>query len=186
MSKKLFYGLMALLTSFSLVSCGDEENEDTSSESKILKELNDNQAYLDGKIFDFDYTLDVRPAQVDGDYVDEGAHYLSINGEGFSGRLDLGTPLVGSTINLANPCPDVKEHQFSIGTEEFSLDVYDNTVFSHIQEVNYENESCFSSGSVVIGESAKEFTFTLAGTLKNGKVLAIKVVVPAAEINVWD
>lgn len=35
MKKKIFYAVMALLTSISFVSCGDEENK--SSESDILK-----------------------------------------------------------------------------------------------------------------------------------------------------
>lgn len=180
--KKLFYALMAIVTSLSLVSCGDEEGDNKPSESKILKELQDNQAYLDGEIIDVEYHLDVRPASVD----DEGAHYLSVTGKGFTGRLDLGSPLVGSTINLANPIPNVGTHQFSIACEElFGLDVYDNAVYSNIQEVSYENESCFSSGTVVIGKSDKEFTFTMEGTLKNNKVIAIKIVVPVSEINVW-
>lgn len=184
MKKKLFYALMAVITSFSLVSCGDDE-EDKTSDSKILKELKDNQAYCDGKIVDLEYHLAVRPAQVDGDYVDEGAHYLDLTSDEFNARLDLGTPLVGSTINLAKPCPDVKEHQFSFRCEQCGIDVFDNTIYSTIQDVIYENESCFSSGMVVIGESINEFTFTLEGTIKNGTVIAIKVVVPADEIQVW-
>ncbi len=182
MKKRLLYAVMAVLTSFSLVSCGDDEKESDS----VLSEITDNQAYYDGKISDIQYRLAVRPANAANE--DEGAHYLDVMCEDFQGRFDLGTPLLGSKINLAKPAV---AHQFSFGFYSgndvlFGLDSFNNEVHSYIADVQYENESCFGSGSLVLGKSTNEFTLTVEGTLKNGKQVALKVVIPENEIEYWN
>lgn len=184
MKKKIFYAVMALLTSISFVSCGDEENK--SSESDILKKITDNQAFYDGKSSDVEYRLAIRPANAE--YEDEGAHYLDIMGGDFQGRFDLGTPLLGSKIDLAKPAV---KHQFSFGFSSgnddfFGLDSFENSVHSYIADVQYENESCFSSGYIIIGKSDKEFTLSLVGTLKNNKQVALKVAIPEKDFEYWN
>lgn len=182
MKNKLIYALMALATCFSFVSCGDDDDDASAKETSVLSRMNDNQMYWNDSKSDVKCWLDIRPAKDD----DEGAHYVTIRNDEFEFRFDLGTPLVGSKIDLANPVTDVNGHQFSFGNNDFGMDVYDNKVYGYIDSDESDQQSCFSSGYVDIKQDEKGFFLNMEGELRNSRKFALKLFVPTEQINIWN
>lgn len=183
MKKRFIYALMALAICCGFASCGDDDDDNNNGnssqieESAVLKGLKNNQIIYDGVVADLSCSLAERIPYSDND----GAHFFSAEGE-FSIGFDLGTPLVGKKIDLADPLPVVKQFQFALMGEYYGMDVYDNKVEYYMKSDDWELGSCFSSGYVVTKEDENGFTLMLEGTLTDGVSIALKSYIPRNEI----
>lgn len=196
MYKKFFWACMCLLSTFAFTACGDDDDDDQPGGGGTTVQLNDNQMLMDGKVVDVHAGLGIRPAG-QGWPDDPGAYYIDIfpvdETIEWHGRYDLGLPLIGKTVDLANPAKVVGKQQFSIffqkddrdnpftyfsmeGSEDMNLGMVDN------QQVE---GSCFSSGTFVTTHDKDGFRNTFSGVLKNGKSVALKIFIPESEIQHW-
>lgn len=205
--KKTFLMLFAAF-SVILAGCGKDDTvtqtpNDTvpagnlTPEDQILKDpsfasLTLNQALVGGSAVNVECTLAVRPPQQSADYNDPGAHYVDIVAidSSFSIRLDLGTPNLGKYINLVSPLGDVGDYQFSIMiTPEngyYSLDAGGETFYCMVGEEQIENASCFTSGMLFSSHTTADgFALNMAGALKDGKKIAIRVHLDESEVTYW-
>lgn len=105
--------------------------------------------------------------------------------------FDIATPLMGVSINLANPLKAVGKNQFSVQFTDaewertyYAMDCVENYVYSRIEGEEYEN-SGFKEGLVISKHDSNGFTFQMYGTLLNGKTIAIKVSVPESAVDYW-
>lgn len=195
MRKFLYYAIMPFIACSVFVACGDD---DDNGKKNQLSEISDNQAMFGGQKLAIVANLNIRPANPS--YNDLGAYYLGVStkdtvkGDTVSMRFDIGAPIVGSSVDLANPIAIVGKNQLSIGFNYvssydniFALEMHDGDYSSSIQEVQYENASCFSEGALTLAHAEKTgFTLSMWGTLKNGEKFAFKVAIPEREINYWE
>lgn len=189
MKKHFFLSLLAAVSCLAMVSCGDDDNDKKDSGNELVNKVSDNQMIFNDEKFDLTVTVSVRPPANE----DVGAYYVDVQSSAFVGRFDLGTPLKGVIIDLADPVKSVNENQLSFGlggNEEFvsffSMDVYDSKVYSQVNEVEYSESSGFSEGSLIFTHTNDEFTLTMYGTLKNNDRFALKLVVPEDEVDYWN
>ena len=186
MKKHFFLSLLAAVSCLAMVSCGDDDkSSDSNSTKALLNQISENQMIYNGQVIDLsNVEINVRPPQEE----DVGAHYVDFIVSGNSCRFDFGKPLNGVAVDLANP--RIGEYQFAIMLDtkdtHFSMDVFDPEMYSQINDVDYENTSCFSDGSSIFTHTDKEFTLTMYGTLKNNDTFAFKLVVPENEVNYWN
>lgn len=145
-------------------------------------------------MYALDAILAVRRAQGE----DVGAHYLDImpnnadKDNDFLGRFDIGTPLMGVNINLADPLKAVGSNQLSVQITDgewentyYAMDCIEDYVMSRIEGTEYEN-SRFKEGSFIAKHDSNGFTLQMYGTLNNGMVIAIKAFVPESAVDYWD
>lgn len=189
MKKHLFLSLLTALSCLAFVSCGDsDENDEGVVENEMLEKLSSNQFLYDGKVYDFSCIVSVNPAH--GEY--PGGHFATLTATNYHGRFDIGTPMVNVPVDLAHPTKTIGDSQLSFAlmnetetTNYMSLDAYPDGLYSIINDVEMENESCFKEGSFLATHSDKEFTITMWGTLTNNDTFAMKIVVPEEDVEYW-
>lgn len=154
-----------------------------------LDKLENNQASLNGEIVELAAHLAVRPA-TDGDV---GAHYVDFipADNSFTIRFDIGTPLVGKTIDLANPTPVVGSNQFSYmycGPDgDFIAQLEGNPLFGSLNGTEYDGKSCFASGTFTATHNTSDgFLLEMSGEFLDGKTFALKGYVPENEVEYWN
>ena len=186
--KKIVLAVVCLITAFAFSSCKKEDPMEDA-----LNGLKENQILMDGKIVDVNCTLAIRPAGRGWDG-DPGAYYVDITPADKSatwrGRYDLGLPLVGKTIGLANPEKDIEGQQFSVFFEKGEDYLNMQNIFAleggqGFIEGEEVNGSCFKSGTFETSHDKQGFQNTFVGELTNGKIIALKVSVPQGEIEYW-
>ncbi len=186
--KKTLLTIVCLITAFAFSSCKkDDPVQD------FLEGLKENQMLMDGKVVDVTCTLGIRPAGK-GWEGDPGAYYFDVTpvdkNATWHGRYDLGLPLVGKTIDLANPTKDIDEYQFSVYFEKGEDYLNMQNIFGleggqgFIEDKELSG-SCFKSGSFVTNHDKQGFHHTFVGELTNGKTLALRALVPEDEIMYW-
>lgn len=191
--KHLLYLLVATAL-LGFTACSDDDKDSGSASKSALNNISDNQISINGQVYDLDAILAVRPAQGE----DVGAHYLDImpnnadKDNDFLGRFDIGTPLMGVNINLADPLKAVGSNQLSVGITDrewentfYAMDCVEDYIMSRIMGVEYEN-SGFKEGSFIAKHDANGFTLQMHGTLNNGQTIAIKVSVPESAVDYWN
>ena len=191
--KHLLYLLMATAL-LGFTACSDDDKDSGSASKSALSNISDNQISINGQVYDLDAILAVRPAQGE----DVGAHYLDITPNNadkdndFLGRFDIGTPLMGVNINLADPLKAVGSNQLSVQITDgewentyYAMDCVEDYVMSRIEGTEYDN-SGFKEGSFIAKHDSNGFTLQMYGTLNNGMVIAIKAFVPESDIDYWN
>lgn len=189
MKKYVLFSLMAMLSCFAFVSCGDDD--EPTPENELLSKISDNQFLINGKTYDITSSLSVRPANSQSE--DVGAHYVDIESDGYYGRFDIGTPLMGISVDLANPSKAVGDLQLSFGitdtNDEYryvTLDVYSGGLYSVLNDVEMDNQSCFKDGTFLATHTDEEFTLSIAGHLTNNESFALKIVIPEDQVDYWN
>ena len=184
--------LFLAIACLGFTACKDDD-KDSGSEATLNK-LQNKQVSINGEIFDVGSMLGVRPAQGE----DVGAYYVDFYPEDenletdINGKFDIGTPLVGKTINLTNPVGAVGDNQFQVMITTSLMTLYELNVIegeAHTIIAGNENPisgSGFKEGSFIAKHDANGFTLQMHGTLNNGQTIAIKVSVPEADIDYWD
>lgn len=188
--RKFILATMCLLTAFAFSSC----NKDEDPAGDVFSKLKENQISIDGKILQVNATLAIRPVGR-GWEGDPGAYYVDImpvdETAGWHGRYDLGTPIIGKTIDLANPAKAIGESQFSMYFEDANNFENWNVMFAleggqGILDNKELSGSCFSSGTFNTSHDTKDgFNISFSGELTNGKVVALKAYVPEKEVEYW-
>lgn len=189
--KKILMAIMCLTAVFAFSSCKQDDEIDINKEAAKLKE---NQILLDGKIQDVTCALGIRPAGK-GWEGDPGAYYVDImpvdQSLTWHGRYDLGLPLIGKTINLADPEKALDGCQFSMYFEQGDDYLNMNNMFGleggrGILEDKELSGSCFKSGTFKTSHDKKDgFHLTFSGVLVNEKPIALKAYLPEADVQYW-
>jgi hypothetical protein len=192
MRKNYLILLFLAIVCLGFTACKDDDKD--SGSKSALDNISNNQININGHVYDFNANLSVRPAQGE----DVGAHYLDITpkdvnkANDFLGRFDIGTPLMGVNINLADPLKAVGKNQFSVQITDgewentfYAMDCVEDYIMSRIEGVEYEN-SGFKEGSFIAKHDANGFTLQMHGTLNNGQTIAIKVSVPESAVDYWN
>ncbi|MBP3465987.1 MAG: hypothetical protein J6K01_00035 [Paludibacteraceae bacterium] len=192
MRKNYLILLFLAIACLGFTACKDDDKD--SGSKSALDNISNNQININGHVYDFNANLSVRPAQGE----DVGAHYLNITpkdvnkANDFLGHFDIGTPLMGVNINLADPLKAVGSNQLSVQITDgewentyYAMDCIEDYVISRIEGVEYEN-SGFKEGSFIAKHDANGFTLQMYGTLNNGMVIAIKAFVPEADIDYYN
>ena len=192
MRKNYLILLFLAIACLGFTACKDDDKD--SASKSALDNISNNQININGHVYDFNANLAVRPAQGE----DVGAHYLDITpkdvnkANDFLGRFDIGTPLMGVNINLADPLKAVGSNQLSVQITDgewentyYAMDCFEDYVMSRIEGTEYEN-SGFKEGSFIAKHDSNGFTLQMYGTLNNGMVIAIKAFVPESAVDYWD
>ena len=192
MRKNYLILLFLAIACLGFTACKDDDKD--SGSKSALDNISNNQININGHVYDFNANLAVRPAQGE----DVGAHYLDITpkdvnkANDFLGRFDIGTPLMGVNINLADPLKAVGSNQLSVQITDgewentyYAMDCVEDYVMSRIEGTEYEN-SGFKEGSFIAKHDSNGFTLQMYGTLNNGMVIAIKAFVPESDIVYWN
>jgi len=192
MRKNYLILLFLAIACLGFTACKDDDKD--SGSKSALDNISNNQININGHVYDFNANLAVRPAQGE----DVGAHYLDITpkdvnkANDFLGRFDIGTPLMGVNINLADPLKAVGSDQLSVQITDgewentyYAMDCVEDYIMSRIEGVEYDN-SGFKEGSFIAKHDANGFTLQMYGTLNNGMVIAIKAFVPEADIDYYN
>jgi len=192
MRKNYLILLFLAIACLGFTACKDDDKD--SGSKSALDNISNNQININGHVYDFNANLSVRPAQGE----DVGAHYLDITpkdvnkANDFLGRFDIGTPLMGVNINLADPLKAVGSNQLSVQITDgewentyYAMDCVEDYVMSRIEGTEYEN-SGFKEGSFIAKHDSNGFTLQMYGTLNNGMVIAIKAFVPEADIDYYN
>ncbi|MBR6077923.1 MAG: hypothetical protein IKP63_06180 [Paludibacteraceae bacterium] len=194
MRKNYLILLFLAIACLGFTACSDDDKDSGSAPKSALDNISNNQININGHVYDFNANLAVRPAQGE----DVGAHYLDITpkdvnkANDFLGRFDIGTPLMGVNINLADPLKAVGSNQLSVQITDgewentyYAMDCFEDYVMSRIEGTEYEN-SGFKEGSFIAKHDSNGFTLQMYGTLNNGMVIAIKAFVPESAVDYWD
>ena len=192
MRKNYLILLFLAIACLGFTACKDDDKD--SGSKSALDNISNNQININGHVYDFNANLAVRPAQGE----DVGAHYLDITpkdvnkANDFLGRFDIGTPLMGVNINLADPLKAVGSNQLSVQITDgewentyYAMDCVEDYIMSRIEGVEYDN-SGFKEGSFIAKHDANGFTLQMHGTLNNGQTIAIKVSVPESAVDYWN
>ena len=113
--KHLLYLLVATAL-LGFTAWSDDDKDSGFASKSTLDNISDNQISVNGQVYALDAILAVRRAQGE----DVGAHYLDImpnnadKDNDFLGRFDIGTPLMGVNIKLADPLKAVESNQLSV------------------------------------------------------------------------
>lgn len=183
--KKIFSILMVALMAMAVVSCGKDEDNNTSTNGGTQLNIADNTLVYDGVT----YVL----TNVVVDYYHPG---LTLMNASTSETMGNGDPLlvvdgIHITPNMWNrdfdltsqaQWPDeVSVYLYLSGALDFHFDGWcngDRNISGSLDGVNYENESIFTSGTYRVSgnNDGTPITVTVNGVLKNGKTLQMKLV----------
>ena len=122
------------------------------------------------------------------DYGQMQDHYLVTMSDGTDGvhelYVSLGAENLNQSFDLTKPYQDA-EFTFSFVLEQTSISFsqYESSFSGYIDGTNYEDGSIFTTGTFTCQFNDSGLTFSIDGTLINGKDLAFKVFVPKNELN---
>ncbi|MBQ9547383.1 MAG: hypothetical protein IJU90_08880 [Bacteroidales bacterium] len=196
MKKFFFYAIIA--AAVLMTGCNKDDDEKTTTDNggstNTGVNLLDNQAAMNGDVIDITSTVAYQINDGENRYFVD-----AINQDaGFSIRFDLYESIVNKTVNLSSPLSAGTDISIMVEMENLYLDqeihpgdqstepyfAYNGT--ANGQEFEQQG-SMFKSGTLKVSHT-QEFGFVLVctGELFNGMKVDLRIVVPQAEIDVWN
>ena len=187
--KKIFIMMACVATMLVGCSKDDDTNKDNNASDTPTVQLKDNQASLDGKVYDVESSVGW---QINAD--DENRYFVDAVNEEFTIRFDLYQSIRDKVVNLADPMSAGTDISLMINREGFYFDQEihprDNYVGYTVtigEEETQGEGSAFRTGTLKVHHTDdSDFSAELTGTLINGRTIDLKVNVPKDSIDIWS
>lgn len=191
--KKMLMATMCLTAAFAFSSCAGDDELDV---NRKADKIGVNQMFIEGTTLDA--TCDLVIHHYVGPWENIPDQY-SVNVTAhdslyeWHGNFVLNEGIVGKSINLADPKPDIDKNYFSasliklyyIGKGErarlWKFSLY-GSGGSSFEEESLDDTTCFTSGTFKSSYGEKGFQVSLSGVFVDGKAFSLKIVVPEEKI----
>ncbi len=190
--KKVFSILMIVLLTTAMVACKKDkpkpdENNGGNNDAPAATEAAANTLVLNGTVYHLNSHYQYS-AEQDRSYAGASTVETDANGDPLYDIIsDVENFCLNRTLDLTTAYDDAS-YYFAIHNSMWSEQIFQdyhvgNGFYGMINDVDYGEDSIFSSGTLTVSKDDNAFTYKVTGVLKNGKSLSFHIYVPASEWN---
>ncbi len=186
--KKVFSILMIALLTIAMVACKkDKPKPDNNNDNPAVTEAAANTLVLNGTVYHLNSHYQYS-AEQDRSYAGASTVETDANGDPLYDIIsDVENFCLNRTLDLTTAYDDAS-YYFAVHNSMWSEQIFQdyhvgNGFYGMINDLDYGENSIFSSGTLTVNKDENAFTYKVTGVLKNGKSLSFHIYVPASE---WE
>ena len=186
--KKVFSILMIALLTIAMVACKkDKPKPDNNNDNPAVTEAAANTLVLNGTVYHLNSHYQYS-AEQDRSYAGASTVETDANGDPLYDIIsDVENFCLNRTLDLTTAYDDAS-YYFAVHNSMWSEQIFQdyhvgNGFYGMINDLDYGENSIFSSGTLTVSKDENAFTYKVTGVLKNGKSLGFHIYVPASE---WE
>ena len=186
--KKVFSILMIALLTIAMVACKkDKPKPDNNNDNPAVTETAANTLVLNGTVYHLNSHYQYS-AEQDRSYAGASTVETDANGDPLYDIIsDVENFCLNRTLDLTTAYDDAS-YYFAVHNSMWSEQIFQdyhvgNGFYGMINDLDYGENSIFSSGTLTVSKDENAFTYKVTGVLKNGKSLSFHIYVPASE---WE
>jgi len=186
--KKVFSILMMALLTIAMVACKkDKPKPDNNNDNPAVTEAAANTLVLNGTVYHLNSHYQYS-AEQDRSYAGASTVETDANGDPLYDIIsDVENFCLNRTLDLTTAYDDAS-YYFAVHNSMWSEQIFQdyhvgNGFYGMINDLDYGENSIFSSGTLTVSKDENAFTYKVTGVLKNGKSLSFHIYVPASE---WE
>jgi len=186
--KKVFSILMIALLTIAMVACKkDKPKPDNNNDNPAVTEAAANTLVLNGTVYHLNSHYQYS-AEQDRSYAGASTVETDANGDPLYDIIsDVENFCLNRTLDLTTAYDDAS-YYFAVHNSMWSEQIFQdyhvgNGFYGMINDLDYGENSIFSSGTLTVSKDENAFTYKVTGVLKNGKSLSFHIYVPASE---WE
>ena len=186
--KKVFSILMIALLTIAMVACKkDKPKPDNNNDNPAVTEAAANTLVLNGTVYQLNSHYQYS-AEQERSYAGASTVETDANGDPLYDIIsDVENFCLNRTLDLTTAYDDAS-YYFAVHNSMWSEQIFQdyhvgNGFYGMINDLDYGEDSIFSSGTLTVSKDDNAFTYKVTGVLKNGKSVSFHIYVPASEWN---